>query len=309
MANPLRLIDFEEPEDPSPKPEERSTSHLASGHLRLVEFETEDGPGQSDTTDYLVLLTTQPDLTSTLNDEPPAPAPQPSGMVEHAAPPRMRPTVSSRVTTGFRRAVLFAALGGVAVGSLAAGAYLVATTPWVQTLLTPTAPAPEQPESPGDSVSAKPNSGVPMDSASDPLRDKGTQEYRTGNYGASIETLESAVNMYGGDPITYYQLGLAYMAAQGRDHALEDAEMAFRTAISLQPDWAAPHRLLAESLLRRDLYNDAIIEAAEATRLDPTQYDAWMTLGRAYHGAGKETEARDAFAQAARQAPPPPNNP
>src|SRR5207248_3047926 len=133
---------------------------------------------------------------------------------------------------------------------------------------------------------------------------QGTQAYRAGNYGASIDLLQSAVNMYGGDPVTYYQLGLSYMAAQGRDHSLEDAEMAFRTALSLQPDWAAPHQLLAESLLRQSRYDEAITQAKEATRLDPNQYDAWMTLGRAYHGAGKETEARDAFAQAARQAPP-----
>ena len=308
MANPLRIVEYDDSDQPSKKADERSTSHLTGSHLRLVRKLDEDQPEeheQATTTGYLDSLVSPANLTTTLDEDQPAfLEPQPSGMTAHAAPPRMKPTIGSRVSTSFRRLTLFGILTGIALGAVIGGAYVVSTTPWLETLVSP--PPSEQMDVPDGPAPRKP---PPINSAGDNLRDQGTQEFRSGNYSASIDLLNSAVNMYGGDALTYYQLGLAYMAAQGREHALEDAEMAFRTAISLQPDWAAPHQLVAESLLRRGLFTEAITEAKEATRLDPTQYDAWMTLGRAYDGAGKETEARDAFAEAARQAPAMPGNP
>jgi predicted Zn-dependent protease len=96
------------------------------------------------------------------------------------------------------------------------------------------------------------------------------------------------------------------MSVTGRDHALDDAELAFRTAASLQSSWAAPHQMLAETFLRRGFYEEAIPAAQAATRLDPTMAEAWLTLGRAYAGAGMEEEAAQANAEAARYAPAPP---
>ena len=150
---------------------------------------------------------------------------------------------------------------------------------------------------------------VPVAGTPAQLRDKGLQAYRAGNYERAITLLEQAVNLDGGDALTYYQLGLAYMAAPQREHAMEDAELAFRTAASLQPEWGAPYIGLAESLLRRDLYRDAIAPALQATRLEPRSVEAWLALGRAYKGAGQEAEATRAFAEAARLAPAPPAQP
>src|SRR5260370_23121848 len=96
------------------------------------------------------------------------------------------------------------------------------------------------------------------------------------------------------------------MAVQGRDNSLEAAELAFRTAISLQPKWAAAYQMLAETLMRRGYYEQAVPPALQATQLDPTTGEAWMTLGRAYSGAGNEAEATKAFAQAAKYTPAPP---
>jgi Flp pilus assembly protein TadD len=135
------------------------------------------------------------------------------------------------------------------------------------------------------------------------LRDKGIAAYKAGNYGDAVKDLEDSVNMSSDDPVAQYQLGLAYMAVQGRDHALDDAELAFRTAVSLQPKWAAPYQMLAETLMRSGYYEQAVQPALQATQLEPTMAEAWMTLGRAYSGAGNETEATKAFAQATKYAP------
>jgi Flp pilus assembly protein TadD len=134
--------------------------------------------------------------------------------------------------------------------------------------------------------------------------ESGIAQYKLGNYDKAIDQLQSAVDANGGDSVTYYQLGLAYMAANGREHALDDAEMAFRTAISMQPGWAAPQQLLAETLIRRGYFSGAIEPAKQAVQLDPNQVESWLTLARAYRGAGQEAEARKAEAEAARHSHP-----
>jgi Flp pilus assembly protein TadD len=96
------------------------------------------------------------------------------------------------------------------------------------------------------------------------------------------------------------------MAVTGQVHSMADAELAFRTAISLQPDWAAPYQGLAENLLRLNSYEEAIAPAQKATELAPAAPEVWLTLGRAYQGAGRESEAARAFAQASYLAPAPP---
>jgi Flp pilus assembly protein TadD len=137
------------------------------------------------------------------------------------------------------------------------------------------------------------------------LRDQGVAAYKAGNYSEAIKDLEASISITSDDPVAQYQLGLSYMASQGREHALEDAEMAFRTAISLQSGWAAPYQMMAETLMRGGYYERAVPFALQATQLDPTTGDTWMTLGRAYSGAGREAEATHAFAQAAKYAPAP----
>jgi tetratricopeptide (TPR) repeat protein len=162
---------------------------------------------------------------------------------------------------------------------------------------------------------ANPNSSSPADSSAlsgldaRDLRDKGIAAYKAGNYPDAVNDLEASVNMSSDDPVAQYQLGLAYMAVQSRDHSLDDAELAFRTAISLQPKWAAAYQMLAETLMRRGYYEQAVPPALQATKLDPTMGEAWMTLGRAYSGAGNEAEATKAFAQAAKYAPTAPQQP
>jgi len=241
--------------------------------------------------------------------------PVPSGMRDHATgPARMVPAKRSLLPEGVKRALVsFLALVTIASG-VGVGTYMLLDSGWLGAIFGPpptiaTTP-PVQGQKPPDTqlppVQEQAPVIQPVTGDAEQLRDSGIVQYRLGHYEAAIRLLEGAVNVGTEDARTYYQLGLAYLATPTREHALEDAELAFRTAVSLQPNWAAAHQMLAESLVRHDYYSEAIEPALEATRLDATSGEAWLTLSRAYKGAGQETDATRAYAEASRLAPAPP---
>lgn len=304
--------------------DELPTNRLYSGRLSIIprldpsDIEQDDplaAPVQN-TTDWL--------KTEMLPDDLPEDAPQPTGMGQYASAPRIVPTRISRLRIGLRRSTLLMLLAAAVGGSLAGGGYLLATTPWLATVTTtspavsspsvantlpqtqaqaPIAGQQGQPKDDQQAASTLPTGGAPAADAYKKQRDWGIDQYRQGNYDKAIELLEGYVMVNGDDPAAYYQLGLSYMAVTGHKHALDDAEMAFRTATSLQPGWAAPQQGMAESMIRRGFYAQAIPPAEKATQLQPTMTEAWITLGRAYQGAGRNADATQAFAQAARLAP------
>ena len=245
-------------------------------------------------------------------------------MQAHTSAVKIVPTRGARFTTGARRVVLMSLLAVLAVGALAGGAYLLSSTTWVSSLVgnTPVAPvtAPQsnpqtQPQAqlPPQAVLPNPQPNVPADMEQSAqagvnarsLRDRGMQAYQAGNYNDAADLLEQSISLDPEDPTAQYQLGMADMATTGRPYALDDAELAFRTAASLQPDWAAAYQMLSETFLRRNMYQQAIEPAQKATQLDPNMGAAWMSLGRAYDGAGKAQDAQQAYAQAAKLAPKP----
>lgn len=322
---------------PSYEPEEEDdlpTNRLYSGRLtilpRLRPSDLEQDESQQNTTDRLE--------TEMLPDDLPQATPHNMGMGQNTGAPRIVPTRVSRLRTGLRRSTLIFLLAAAVGASLAGGGYLLATTPWLSTVTTPpTAPASPQapisasvPQSPPQApvAAVQPQPQVPVTGQSQPKddqqqasslpsgpapaadaykkqRDWGIEQYKQGNYSKAIDLLEGYVLVNGDDPAAYYQLGLAYMAVNGRDRSLDDAEMAFRTATALQPTWAAPQQGLAESMIRRGFYSQAIAPAEKATQLQPAMTEAWITLGRAYQGAGRDADATKAFAQAIRLAPTP----
>src|SRR5215210_4699585 len=79
--------------------------------------------------------------TEVLFDDFPPLQPAPSGMSQHAAPPRMLPTVGSRLTSGLRRGLLLTVLSGLAVAVLLAGGYALASTSWLSSLFEQAPPA------------------------------------------------------------------------------------------------------------------------------------------------------------------------
>ncbi len=267
-----------------------------------------------------------------------------SGMFSHTSAVRIVPTRGARFTTGLRRTFLMVLLAVLGTGLLAGAGYLLAETSWLSnlfspapTVVTPPAQTPGdsqpqqevvQPQAPlpeirdsrppitqpaGSAQTQETGPAVPADieesalAGTDALvlRERGMEAYKAGDYEGAVTLLEQSVVLNKDDPMAQYQLGMAYMSITGRDHAMDDAELAFRTATSLQPDWAAAYQMLAETFLRRGFYNEAISPAEQATNLDPTMAEAWLTLGRAYTGAGMESEATQAYAEAARYAPDP----
>lgn len=308
------------------------TNRLGSGNLRVIPGGAPARePGSRRDPAHLRKLTTNPLDTADLGRSTP---PVPSGMGAHSAPPRMSPTIGARLSTGLRRVTLLTLLAAAVLGALAGGAYLLLSTPWATGLVdqppaatsdnTAAQPAQSQPgpaevappvddTAPGQGTAPD---GMPDDLAAAMagvdarnLRDRGIAAYQQGNYDEAITLLSNSVTLAGDDPIAQYQLGLSYMAAPKRERALDDAELAFRSAISLQPEWAAPYTMVAETLLRRGFYTDAIAPAVQSTSLDPTQSSAWLTLARAYEGANMPAEATAAYAEATRRAPAPPPAP
>jgi tetratricopeptide (TPR) repeat protein len=330
MSEPLGLIEDGEVllTADYPDEDELPTNRLKSGNLAQQQSVVEE-------IDWLLKLRTRNLTTQQLNESALRSDMRPAGMAAHTTPVRIVPTLGARFTTGLRRGTLMIVLAALAVGALAGAAYLLASTSWLSNYATPALTGSEPASEPqSQAVAPLPDAGTLRDSHDTPrgydypqagsgeeavpgessalsgldarnLRDKGIAAYKSGDYAGAAKYLEDSVNITSDDPVAQYQLGLAYMAVQGRDHALDDAELAFRTAISLQPGWSAPYQMTAETLMRRGYYEQAVPPALQATQLEPTRGDAWMTLGRTYSGAGKEAEATRAFAEAAKYAPAP----
>lgn len=290
---------------------EMATSHLTNGLNGTSELSN----GEKDQLDWLSRLKTQSITTGVLEDTL-AQHWEPSGMAQHTAAPRMVPTIGARLSRKLRRTLLFAVVNLVAAGAVAGGAYVLYNTTWFSAVFEPQAQSAAKSDQPEQGAQAgaplpdiaqggmQPVIEAPVTGTAKELREQGAAQMKAGNYDEAIRLFETSTTL-GGDAVTYYQLGLAYMAAPAREHALEDAEMAFRSAASLEPSWGAPLLGLAESLMRRGFYTEAIQPALQATRIDPKVPEAWVTLGRAYDGAGNKAESSKAFAEAARLAPAP----
>lgn len=341
MSEPVDTVQENSIESDYADDYEQTTNRLGSGNLLKSAQAQAQAQVQplSEEIDWLLKLRAQSGSTEHLDGEDiePQAGPMPSGMSAHTAPPRMAPTVGARFSTGLRRGVLMLALSALAAGVLVGGGYLLASTSWLsslfatesasvpvaQTAPAPPAPAQDQPQTaqqlqqqtqaqPAQPPSPANNQAAPLPPEvaatlagidARALRDKGIAQYKAGNYPEAVRLLEASINRSNDDPVTQYQLGLSYMAITRREHALDDAELAFRTAVSLQPQWAAPYQMVAETLMRRNFYKEAITPALQATRLEPTLGEAWLTLGRAYQGAGQPDEAAKAFAEAAHYVP------
>ncbi len=300
---------------------ELPTNRLSSTNLREANLSSEAHLDSSVyEVDWVQMLTAINPVTQQLEDGEPDPMPAPSGMGQHVTgPARMVPSRRSFISGGVKRALLAILLVGAVGGGMGVGIYAIVDSGWLATVFPAQVASSAQPPSvsqPGIQATPQTQPTVVQAPTAPPqpvttgnpadVRDKGIEQYKLGNYDKAIEILEGVVSAGSNDARTYYHLGLAYLAVTGRKHSLDDAELAFRTAASLDPTWAASHNMLAESLVRHGYYAEAIPEALEATRLDPNSGDAWMTLSRAYKGTGQEADATRASAEAARRAPAPP---
>lgn len=295
-----------------------NSSNLRSTGVDSTHSSSDSQEAQEPTVDWVQRLSKANPVTELLVDEGLESQPVPSGMRHHeTGPARMVPAKKSLLPKGLQRLLITLLLILIVGGSIGGGIYALVDSGWLSTLFAPQAAITTPPIS-GAQVQATPQAQPSpkqeptkvaqpaITGSAEQLRDKGIEQYKLSNFEEAIKQFEGAVNVGTNDARTYYHLGLSYLAVTGREHSLEDAELAFRTAASLEPTWAASHAMLAESLVRRGYYSEAILPALEATRLAPNSSDAWLTLSRAYKGAGQEAEATRAYAEASRLSPSPP---
>lgn len=315
-ALPLRKLDQYEPDFGGESEElptnELTSSRLQSGQLQLVGTNSDKADESSNVIDWVSRISNTQAARAPQQQRPTISLlPPPTGMYQHVTPARLAPARGHRLEIIARAFALYVALPALIVGGAAWGVVTYVGTDWIGDILSPptqvvTDTQPADPEfMPGPDVQTAP-SLPPIEGSPVELRDRGIALYQEGNAAEAIPYLEAAANRGSDDALAYYQLGLAYLAVTDRPHSVDDAELAFRTAASLQPNWAAAHHMLAESLVRGGYYEEAIGPALTATQLEPSMAEAWLTLGRAYQGAGRNSEATQAIAEAARHAPAPP---
>ncbi|HMA34650.1 MAG TPA: tetratricopeptide repeat protein [Chloroflexia bacterium] len=136
-------------------------------------------------------------------------------------------------------------------------------------------------------------------------RQAAIEAVRAGRYAAAIPALEIASERKPGDAEALYYLGIAYLNTPDRPHAAEDAALTFRSVAALQPHWAPGLDMLARSLIAQSQFRDAVPPAHQAVESDPNRAEYWLTLGRAYEGAGATAEAQKAYDEAAHLSPTP----
>lgn len=99
---------------------------------------------------------------------------------------------------------------------------------------------------------------------------------------------------------TIFGLGVVAM----EEDRIDDAERLFRRAIELQTgdprlarDVAKAKVRLADIHVRRDTFDDAVVELEAAVALWPDHYEAWLKLARVYARLGREADAENARAK------------
>lgn len=132
-----------------------------------------------------------------------------------------------------------------------------------------------------------------------------------GRFAQAVPLLEQVTARDPRDAEALYALGLAYLNAGDHPNGAQEALLTFRSVTALQPDWPPGLQMLAEVLMRQNppQYRDAVPPAHRAAEVDPARPEYWITLARAYEGAGDPASATQAYAEAARHSPAPPPPP
>ncbi len=100
-------------------------------------------------------------------------------------------------------------------------------------------------------------------------------------------------------PYAYDNLGNALTTrAETENGNLDEAIAAFRTAIAIDPEFAAPYSDLCSALNAAKKYDEAIYECQLAIDLDPKFAEAYINLGEGLIAKGQEDEALAKFQKA-----------
>jgi tetratricopeptide (TPR) repeat protein len=139
-------------------------------------------------------------------------------------------------------------------------------------------------------------------------RQRAIEAVQAGRFAQAVPLLEQATARDPQDAEALYYLGLAYLNAGDAVNGPGDALRAFRSVTALRPEWAPGLQMLAETLMRQrpPQYREAVPLARQAAQQDPARAEYWITLARAYEGAGDQASATTAYNEAARHSPAPP---
>ena len=124
----------------------------------------------------------------------------------------------------------------------------------------------------------------------------GVARAKTGDLAGSAEALEQSLKLAPGQFQARSLLGTVYR----RSGELKKAADQYEAAVLVQPENSGVRLELGRVLLADKQYSGAVRQLEQVTRQQPTLAEAYVLLEQAYRGAGKETEARKAAANAAR---------
>jgi cytochrome c-type biogenesis protein CcmH/NrfG len=114
-----------------------------------------------------------------------------------------------------------------------------------------------------------------------------------GRFAQAVPLLEQITARDPQDAEALYALGIAYLNASDHPNGAQEALLTFRSVTALQPDWPPGLQMLAEALMKQTppQYRDAVPAAHHAVEVDATRPEYWITLARAYEGAGDAASA------------------
>lgn len=122
----------------------------------------------------------------------------------------------------------------------------------------------------------------------------GVEEQANGRFEASIEAFLKSIELNGGQPLSWMNLGHAL----GQLGKFEEAEKALLTALELKPKACEVHCNLGVVYLRTRRYEQAVVCFLAAIGLNHEYVNAHCNLGEALHLMGKYDEACQVFRKA-----------
>lgn len=110
---------------------------------------------------------------------------------------------------------------------------------------------------------------------------------RENNFAAAVPALSKAVELGGGDGLTFGLLGYAYLQLE----RFNSAEIAYRNSIVFDPDNADWNLGLAKALMEGHKYRETITLLDTILAKQPNNADLWLYQAAAFSGAGEPNRA------------------
>lgn len=131
------------------------------------------------------------------------------------------------------------------------------------------------------------------------LNEEGMQYMNKGDLGQAETLFNEALKIIPVYGDARFNLGLVYARKNLNDKALEE----FDKVIKDVPDWPDAYVNKATLLMRQRKYSDAEKNLFEALKLDSTDPNGWIALGRLYFSDNKPDRGYNAFAEGIKRAP------